>query len=124
MNTKKLLANLTNDNRLNSRGKFLSPACVNDDSSGFITIDGKKEYDKGYVVYTGKEVSPAEFLAKCDFNIRDKRKALKLIGSYFKEIQNFKVGNIVGMDSIKKDSLTLKLIAQSYRSLSSETEDP
>ncbi|MBL9091238.1 MAG: hypothetical protein JNL96_08435 [Planctomycetaceae bacterium] len=108
--TKKFVNALSKDGTAAGRSRFLLPAI--DGSAQFEEIGTGKRYDMGYVVYTGKELSPDDVAKKCTIEDSHLDALRRLIDSYLSEIAKFKVGNVVAIDHNADGQVRLRLISQ------------
>jgi len=112
--TKKFVNALSKDGSAAGRSRFLIPAL--DGSAQFEEIGTGKRHDMGYLVYTGKELSPDDVAKKCTVEDSPSDALRRLIDSYLSAVAKFKVGNVVAIDYIADGQVRLRLISQMPKS--------
>lgn len=115
--TKKLLVAFDPSKGEPRSGDFLAPIC---DSTGLFLfgLRSKKQSEQGMMVYLGKDVTLNDVAAKLvdsGRKIENVGQTLKAIEAYLQMLQEFKIGNILGIEPCNETpcGFRLKKIANS-----------
>ena len=95
MKTRKLLYSLTKDGRASLRGEHLLPCLEMPRQNLFVGVKTGKKYEKGYLVYLGKDVSVDDIAEKLGLQSEQISLARPAIESFIAVLQSFKIGNVV-----------------------------
>lgn len=92
-------------------GDFLVPVC---DSTGrfFFGLRSQKRYEQGRMVYLGKEITMNDIFAKLvdsGRKIESVSRTTDLIREYMRMLQDYKIGNIIGIESSDDESCSFRL---------------
>ena len=107
MKTRKMLYSLTKNGQASLRGEHLVPCLETPRQNCFVGVESGKKYEKGYIVYLGKDIGTEEIERK--LRIRDDRRAeaLPVIESFLTALQSFKIGNVISVSFIEKNKCVL-----------------
>ena len=108
--TKKLIVPFDLDNPNKRYKGFLYPNILEKETTSFLQIDKDKKWKTGMVVFIGKEVTKNDLFAKIidsGKKIESVSNLLDTLDNFLGQINNFKIGNIVGIkDSFDGFELT------------------
>jgi len=99
--TKKFPVSVSFGDFVTRKDEFLVPIIGGSDTHEFMGISSGSPFPYGAVSYIGKAVSVADVLDKmmrAGINIPDATEAQEAFGSYLKELQEFRVGNVVAIE--------------------------
>ncbi|NTW60247.1 MAG: hypothetical protein HGA43_13910 [Nitrospirae bacterium] len=107
MKTRKMLYSLTKSGRASLRGEHLVPCLETTRQNCFVGVESGKKYEKGYIVYLGKDIDTEEIEEK--LRIRDDwhAEARPVIESFLTALQSFKIGNVISVSFVEKDKCVL-----------------
>jgi hypothetical protein len=75
-----------------------------------------KTYERGYLVYLGKEISTEDIMTKLDIPGDSETDARSIIQSFMEELSVYKIGNVVSVSFSESDRCILKKEAESPNS--------
>lgn len=114
--TRKLPNSLTKKGRATTGGEHLLPQLSNVPVSGFVGVRSGKSFERGYVVYVGRDVTPEMLLeAFCERHPQpaDSGTALRRLEAFVQGLQSCKVGNLLSV-SYSADGLPSLKVEQEY----------
>lgn len=111
--TKKLPNSLTKSGRANQRGEHLVPCLDMPRKDLLLGVKTGRRYNRGYLVYTGVDVSVDDILTKLGMTDGVSDPDRKVIESFLSSLQDFKIGNLVSLKFISTEAC--KLIKESER---------
>ncbi len=118
MKTRKLLAPYDLQNPSKKINSFLYPDIDSNQNNFFTDIKSQKKWEAGIVVFIQSDISKNDFFAK----IVDSGKAIESVNvllesldNYFEQISSFKVGDVIGLQSLENGFELIKLKKPSRR---------
>lgn len=99
------------------KNEFVVPNPDGGQPGGFLAIDSGAIVETGALSYLGRDVSAEEvaerFLKSRKNRDRDRAAVLKLIERYLSELQQFKIGTVLGVEYADNGTFVLKLVSRS-----------
>lgn len=108
--TKKMLVGLT------GKKEFAIPFQLRSTGNCFCGIKTGEEYKQAVVTFIGRSIEPKDVVEKCKISkalVSDKVEALSFINSYFEQLANYKIGNL--LEIIYAENGSYRLIKVSER---------
>jgi len=107
MKTRKLPYSLTKDGRASLRGEHLVPSLEMPRLNLFVGVKTGKKYEKGYLVYLGKDVTVDDIGEKLGLKLEQMSLGRPAIESFITALQRFKIGNVVSVSFPETDKCVL-----------------
>jgi hypothetical protein len=123
--TRKMPVRIDEKKRTTFSGEHLIPP-LSDTSQRFISVKTGKSYERGSVVYLGKDVTPEMMLERyCQITGPpvDREAALRRLAAHCDALQTTKIGNVVSV-SFSPDGLPLLQVEQEFFLRASESRLP
>jgi len=98
--TRKLPNSLSKKGKKTAGGEYLLPQLSDAAATGFVGVRSARIYERGYVVYIGKDVTPEMLLeAFCERHPQplDRASALHRLEGFVQALQACKVGNLLSV---------------------------
>lgn len=99
---------MTKEGRATLRGEHLVPCLEMPRQNVFVGVKTGKKYDKGYVVYVGREVNPDDILKKLNLSVEAIPEARSILESFVQELQAYKIGNVISVSFPDNSKCALK----------------
>ena len=113
--TRKMPVRINEKKRTTFSGEHLVPS-LSDVPQHFVSVKTGKPYERGSVVYLGRDVTPEMMLeryCKVAASPLDRAAALRRLAAYCDALQSTKIGNVVSV-SFSSDGLPLLQVEQEY----------
>jgi hypothetical protein len=107
--TRKLLAALNAKGQASNRGAFVIPSP--DGTPSFVEVRSGKIHQTAYMVYVGKDTTVSELADRAARVISEPNRTTALLGSYLEELQRFKIGNVLEIESNNGTTVRLRLVS-------------
>jgi hypothetical protein len=104
---------MTKDGKASLRGEFLVPCFLLPRRDCFIGLKTGKTYERGYLVYIGKEISTEEIITELDIPENAKTDARAIFKSFMEELAVYKIGNVISVSFPDASRCILKKEAES-----------
>jgi hypothetical protein len=88
---------LTKDGRASLRGEHLVPCLEIPRQNVFVGVKSGKKYEKGYLVYLGKDVTTEDILRELAVGEAEVSQVRSFIDSFLTALQSFKIGNVISV---------------------------
>ncbi len=116
MKTKKMPVSVSHGKFKSKSKEFIIPF-TGGDREGFVGIESGKAAQYGLITYIGKDVTVNDIFAKLvdsGQKISNVEASIALFSDFIEQIQQFKVGNIIGI-SYSKEGIGFKLVKEANR---------
>ena len=106
--TKKFPVSLGKAGEPTSRSEFVIPSLSTRDRNAFIGLKSGRERDFGVISFIGRKIDADDVISKLKKESKNIDSSRRIINEYIKQLQTFKIGNVISIQYNDDGTFILK----------------